>query len=75
VSQTVAVDVRRVVFATEDHGGYLAGTCIACGARGWLEPSYGYPHRVKGAVMGNRVIHKEDCPMNDILNDDGSLKD
>jgi hypothetical protein len=74
MSQTVAVDPKKVVIVTEDHGGYLAGKCIACDAGGWLEPRYGYPHRVKGNVMGNRLIHEEDCPMNEVLNDDGSFK-
>lgn len=75
MSQTVAVDAKKVVVVTKDHGGYLAGTCIVCGESGWLEPRYGYPHRVRGTVMGNLLIHKEVCPMNGILNDDGSFKE
>lgn len=72
--QTVLVDAKKVVIVTEDHGGHLVGECIACGTRGWLSPRYGYPHRVKDTVMGNGVIHKKDCPMNEILNDDGTFK-
>ncbi len=72
--KTVAIDPKKVVIVTEDHGGYLAGECIACNALGWLEPRYGYPYRVKGTVIGSGVVHKKGCPMNKVLNDDGTFK-
>ncbi len=74
MSQTIPVDAKSVVIITEDNGGFLAGECVACKAGGWLDPRYGYPHRVKGSVIGNRVIHKENCPMNEVFNDDGTFK-
>lgn len=75
MSQTVAVDPRKVVVVTDDYSGYLGGKCIACNASGWLVPSrYGYPRRMKDSIMSNRLIHTNECPMSEVLNDDGSIK-
>lgn len=74
-TSTIAVDAMKVVVVTENAGGYLAGVCIACDASGYLmDARNGYPHRVKKSVLGNSLIHKPDCPMNDVLNDNGSFK-
>ncbi len=70
----VPVDVNKIVTVTENHGGHLSGKCIACGVNGWLDSQYGYPHHMRVLVMGSKLIHGKDCPMNDVINDDGSLK-
>lgn len=66
------VKAEDVVVVTENHGGYTAGHCSACGAMGWID-GHGYPHHAKD-VMGNRLKHKPKCPMNAHLNADGSIK-
>lgn len=72
--RTVAVDPKKLVIITENYGGYLGGECVVCGASGWLSPRYGYPHNSKkGLAMGNRIIHKEDCPMSKVLNENGDF--
>lgn len=67
---TLEVDAEDVVLITENHGGYYVGYCFACKATGWLHTKYGYPVRAKKAPG---LQHKASCPMNDILNDDGTL--
>ena len=70
----VDLSIDVVVAITENHGGYMGGRCLSCNEEGWLEPRYGYPHRVKAKVMGTLLIHTARCPMNTVLNDDGSVK-
>jgi hypothetical protein len=72
VRVTIRIDASKVVQVTEDHGGFLAGKCFACGASGWLE-GRGYPHRAKD-VPGSHLRHGASCPMNRALNNDGSLR-
>lgn len=69
-------DAKEVIIVTVDHGGHKEGYCFACNARGWVD-KYGYPSRVRAHARekGSRIIHEADCPMNELLNDDGSLKD
>ncbi len=43
---TLTLPLPEVVTVTSDHGGYLAGQCIACDEEGWLEPRYGYQNLV-----------------------------
>jgi hypothetical protein len=57
------IHIDKVVQVTENHGGYLGGECLSCGALGWLDGKYGYAHNAKG-IMSNRLIHKAGCPMN-----------
>ena len=75
MSRTISVVSKKVVMVTKDHGGYESGRCIACGTGGWLKSPYGYPHHARSTLVGNELIHKEDCPMNEVLNSDGSMKD
>ena len=70
-SLQVRVPIGRIVYVTENDGGYLSGRCMMCHQGGWLEPRYGYPHGAKG--MGNKLFHTETCPMNNVLNIDGSV--
>lgn len=68
------LDVQDVVVITENHGGYLTGKCVGCKADGWLgDTGYGYPARSRRKGAGYHLKHKASCPMNDILNNDGSL--
>lgn len=69
---TIKMKVEDVIVVDGDHGGFAAGHCSACGASGWIH-RYGYPHRAK-KVVRNHLQHKAKCPMNKVLNDDGSLK-
>jgi hypothetical protein len=73
MSHTVPVNASKVVVVTENHGGYKGGRCVACDAIGWLDNEHGYPSHVKG-VLGNKLKHKKSCPMNSVLNDNGTLK-
>lgn len=43
----VQIEASKLIIVTEDHGGYKAGRCVACGACGWL----------------SRLEHKSDCPV------------
>ena len=45
---TLELDADVVVQITENHGGYEAGKCLACGTHGWLcESRYGFPYGSK----------------------------
>lgn len=59
----IEISISKVVQVTENHGGYLGASCLACGASGWLDGAYGYSSKAKG-VMSNRLIHKPGCAMN-----------
>lgn len=72
VRVTIKKNAEDVIIVTEDHGGYKEGYCFACEASGWID-GFGYPCHAKG-VPANRLKHKHYCSMNDVLNDDGSLK-
>lgn len=49
--------------------------CIACNAIGKIEiDKHGYPHDTKGLLKGY-LRHAGDCPMNECLNEDGTLKE
>ena len=76
---TMVKSIDEVVRA-EEHGGVASsGTCMACHASGWLEgighkgARYGYPAGTgkKDSVL---LTHREGCPMNAILNADGSVR-
>jgi len=69
---TIEVEVKDLIVVTENHGGYLVGMCFACKASGWLY-NHGYPARAQN-VPGAHLQHRASCPMNDMLNDDGSFK-
>jgi len=64
--------IEDVVVVTEDFGIAEAGECLACGAKGWLETRYGFPSHVKN--VETKLKHEAGCPVNALLNDDGSLK-
>lgn len=68
---TLQKDAKEVIIVDEDHGGYLSGHCFACGASGWIDGS-GYPSHV--SAPGYHLQHNVECPMNVLLNDDGSSK-
>lgn len=57
----VPVEPEILVQVTDNHGGYLGGRCLVCHATGWLDGKMGYRHGTN--VMGNRLIHTEDCPV------------
>ena len=69
----INLDINKIVQVTENHGGYLAGNCLACDASGWMDTKFGYPFRVRSLVMSNRLTHKLECPMNKYLKIDGTL--
>lgn len=43
----VLIDACKCIVITENHGGYLGGECIWCGAVGWVD----------------RLKHEPDCPV------------
>jgi hypothetical protein len=63
---------QDVIIIDEDHGGVEAGHCFACGARGWLDGLFGYPYPGHN-VYKNKLIHREKCPMNEVLDETGKL--
>lgn len=72
---TLQKEAKELIIETEDHGGYMSGYCFACGAHGWVDgvASCGYPQgSSQGLLSGLR--HAANCPLGDILNDDGSFK-
>jgi hypothetical protein len=73
VMPKVLIEANKVVQVTENHGGYLGGSCLACGQMGWLDAN-GYPWRVRKKVMSNRLIHTKNCVMNKVLTDEGKIK-
>ena len=70
---TLQKDAKDVVVITGDHGGYTEGYCFACNASGWIKGQGGYPNCVKN-TPGSHLKHEVECPMNVVLNNDGSLK-
>lgn len=73
-TRQVLVPINRVVSITANHGGYTGGVCAACGNSGWVTGDYGYPSRMREKALGNQLIHKPSCPMNEHVGDDGYLK-
>ena len=70
-SVTITKPAKDFIIITENHGGYMAGYCFACGARGWIQ-GCGIPSHAEDS--GFNLKHKSTCPMNEILKDDGSTK-
>lgn len=68
----IRIDATKAIQITDDHGGYHGAKCIACGAVGWLDTGLGYPY---GSSQPSRLVHKRDCPMNAVINSDGSVKE
>ncbi len=64
---------REIVVVDASRGGHKEGHCTGCGASGKLF-GYGYPSRSKNIPPGF-LQHMSSCSMNEILNEDGSLKD
>jgi hypothetical protein len=58
----VEIHIDKVVQVTENHGGYLGGHCLSCGALGWLDGKYGYAFGTKNVEA--HLTHKKGCPMN-----------
>jgi hypothetical protein len=48
----VSVRASSLIVVTENHGGHMAGRCVACGQSGWLHTS-----------GPNGIDHKQDCPI------------
>ncbi len=63
------IDARKVVLA----GHPAIGTCCACKASGPLI-RHGIPNKVPFSFYGNVLQHKAGCPMNKILDCNGSFK-
>lgn len=68
----ISIPASKVVLVTQNHGGYKVGVCQACDAQGWVE-GHGYPHQAVTA-LSSTLQHQQTCPMNEVLNEDGSLK-
>lgn len=43
----VEIEASKLLVVTENHGGYLGGQCLWCGAVGWMD----------------RLAHKPECPV------------
>lgn len=65
-SVTVRLPLNKLVVVTENHGGYMGGECISCGASGWLNGKYGLKAGTKDAKewKGTHLVHKPSCPVN-----------
>lgn len=69
----IEIAADKLVTVTEDHGGYTAGECLACGACGWLcEQSNGIPYN--GDKEINALRHKKSCPVGVKLDSKGKWK-
>lgn len=72
----IQIDAKNVVIVTGDRGGYKEGMCVACRATGWLTTEFGRPNRAQKEEKSlSKLTHSSFCPMNAVLNDDGSLKE
>jgi hypothetical protein len=67
----ISIPADKVVIVTENHGGYLGGKCLACGASGWLDNKYGWPF---GTHDKPGFKHHRTCPMNDVLDSKGEFR-
>lgn len=55
----VLVPITKLVVVSSDHGGYLGGTCMMCGANGWMDRLVHTPSCVVGKALGEkRVVYK-----------------
>jgi hypothetical protein len=72
----LTLGVKDVVQVLYGSGGRVGGTCLGCDASGTLTNArHGYPYgSEKGKKDIGELTHKQDCPMNAHLNDDGSLR-
>ncbi len=67
----IKVPIDDVIIVTSNDGGYLHGWCSACGARGWVDNKYGYPH---GCPESNKLVHKKGCDLGNKLSIKVELK-
>jgi hypothetical protein len=71
----ISVDPRKLVYVSENHGGYLGLTCRACNASGWKndgEPGIGLPHGSKHPTVAV-LIHEPECPVGAVLDAEGKF--
>lgn len=52
----VLVPITKLVVVSENHGGYLGGTCVACGANGWMDRLVHKPGCAVGKVLGKKRV-------------------
>lgn len=68
----VEVPANKVIKIIRVEGGNKLAICLSCKAKGWLIWSYGYPaHSTTG--ISSELTHKDDCPMNEVLDDEGNI--
>lgn len=65
----LTLDPEVVVRVTENHGGYLAGRCEACGVIGWLEGRLGLRYG-DYTEFDTWLKHKKACPINKVIDHD-----
>ncbi|MCK9344949.1 MAG: hypothetical protein M0P64_02375 [Candidatus Pacebacteria bacterium] len=71
----IEIEARNAVIVTGEHGGYKEGRCVACGSTGWLTTELGLPSSTdKKNLSLSNLTHSSFCPINKLLNEDGSLK-
>ena len=72
---TVKLDPEQIVVVSGNHGGYLTGECLACGALGWIDGRFGLKSNSPDARewRGSHLVHKRSCQMNQfaLLHRDG----
>jgi len=57
------INPNKLVRITENHGGYLSGECVVCGASGWFDGKLGRKYGDK-KNPGADLEHKKNCPIN-----------
>ncbi len=74
---TVEKEAKDVIVPFFDYSKYGAGVmslCFVCDAAGWVKEDSGYPAGAKNVPEGS-LQHKTNCPMNAVLNKDGTIKE
>lgn len=70
---TVTVKIKQFIRVTIHKGEFHGGACLLCDSIGWLDDApFGLPY--ESSVLGNKLRHSKKCPLNDHLNQDGTLK-
>lgn len=72
----IMIDAKNAVVVTVGRSGHKEGKCVACGSTGLLTAPFGLPNNEdKKEISISLLTHSSFCPMNAVLNDDGSLKE
>lgn len=72
ITITITVNPENFIVVDNDYSGHKTGHCVLCEARGWIN-GLGFPYNPSIVTASCHLQHKEKCPLNQFLDDNGNL--